>query len=66
MKNGMTGDEIINLGFEKLLSLGEFDCACGRRHAQWAQRVTVDYGAVSARLYWDLGVLDEVADAVFG
>ena len=48
MKTGMTGEEITNLGFEKLLSLGAFDCACGRHHTQGVHRVTVDYGAIRA------------------
>ena len=42
----MTVEEIKNIGFEELLSLGSFECACGRTHSQGVSRVVIEAGAV--------------------
>ena len=42
----MTVEEIKNIGFEELLSLGSFECACGKTHSQGVSRVVIEKGAV--------------------
>ena len=44
----MTVEEIKNTSLEDLLSLGDFDCSCGKRHSPGAAKVIIEKGAVNA------------------
>lgn len=44
----MTVEEIKKLEINDLISLGEFECVCGRKHSPGVEKVVIEKGAVNA------------------
>lgn len=44
----MTVEQIRTMELSDLISLGEFDCCCGKKHAAGAKKIVIEKGAVNA------------------
>ena len=48
MKMTVTVETMKNITLRDLIALGEFDCACGKKHAPGVARVIIEKGAVKS------------------